>query len=70
MYPSYPPSKHSTGWREVLLEAAVTVIAFVLIALATKAFCWSFFIPFHGRYAVGVILTVLMAKWLIFKHHK
>jgi hypothetical protein len=71
MHPDkYPASRHDATWREVLLEAAVTVIAFALVTLAVRLFCWSFFIPFHSRYAAGVILTVIMAKWLFLKNHK
>lgn len=70
MYKPYPQPRRSAAWREVLLEAAVTVIAFALVASATWMFCWSFFIPFHSRYAVGTILTVVMAKWLFLKNHR
>ena len=70
MYKPYPQPNRGTAWREVVLEAAVTVIAFALVALAVRLFCWSFFIPFHSRYAAGVILTVVMAKWLFLKNHK
>ena len=67
---NHPLSRRSASWRGVLLEAAVTVIAFAIIALAARVFCWSFFIPFHSRYAVGTILTVVMTKWLVLKNHR
>lgn len=70
MYKPYPQPHRSASWREVLLEAAATVIAFAIVALAARVFCWSFFIPFHSRYAVGTILTIVMAKWLILKNHR
>ena len=70
MYKPYPQPNRGTAWRGVLLEAAATVIAFAIVALAARVFCWSFFIPFHSRYAVGTILTVVMAKWLVLKNHR
>ena len=51
-------------WGDLLIELAATLIAFAVIALATRLFCWCFYIPFHWRYSLGAILAVVMLKWI------
>lgn len=61
---------HTTSgtWEGCLLFLAVTVIACSIVAAATWLVCWSFYIPYHARYSVGVVTLVLMSKWLLIKH--
>jgi len=53
-----------SSWGDLLIELAATLVAFAIIALATRLFCWCFLIPFHWRYSIGSILTVVMLKWI------
>ena len=53
-----------SGWGDLLIELAATLIAFAIIALAAWLFCWCFYIPFHWRYSLGAILAVVMLKWI------
>ena len=50
---------------DLLVELAATAIAFAVIALAARLFCWSFYIPYHWRYSVGAILATVMLKWIV-----
>ena len=58
------PDTRKSGWQDLPMELAATIIAFAVIALAAWLFCWSFYIPFHWRYSVGAILTTVMLKWI------
>ena len=59
------PDTWKSGWQDLLVELAATVIAFAVIALAAWLFCWSFYIPYHWRYSVGAILATVMLKWIV-----
>ena len=59
------PDTRKSGWQDLPVELAATIIAFAVIALAAWLFCWSFYIPFHWRYSVGAILTTVMLKWIV-----
>lgn len=54
-----------TNWGDLLVELAATAVAFAVIALAARLFCWSFFIPYHWRYSIGAILATVMLKWIV-----
>ncbi|HOQ61918.1 MAG: hypothetical protein ACOX6W_02770 [Lentisphaeria bacterium] len=59
------PDTRRSGWGDLLVELAATIIAFAVIALAAWLFCWSFLIQYHWRYSVGAILTTVMLKWIV-----
>jgi len=52
--------------EDAVIFGIAVLLAVSLICLVTWAFCWSFFIPFHFRYLIGVTLTALMVKWMFF----
>ena len=59
------PDTRKSGWQDLPVGLAATIIAFAVIALAAWLFCWSFYIPFHWRYSLGAILAVVMLKWIV-----
>ena len=56
---------NDTGWRDLASELALAIVAFGVIALAARLFCWCFYISCHWRYSLGAILAVVMLKWLV-----
>lgn len=56
--------------EDIAVSLIVIFIAIAVICLAARVFCWSFLIPFHARYLVGIVTTALTLKWMFFNRRR